>query len=142
MNQGSLRVFAVGQDFGEPEDADDDGDEADAVQEPVHPEGEARGAGDGVDADHGDQQAQGPGDDGLDHGLSGQGNKQGYTDDHEREELGRPDEQANFTQGFGGGDQADGGDGSADEGSHGGQGQCRTGPAEFGHLVAVDGGDR
>ena len=141
MHRGGRGVLAVGQEFGESEDTDDHGDEADAVQEPVHAEREPRGAGHRVDADHGDQQAQGPGDDGLDHGFAGKCDQEGNTDHHQGEEFRRPDQQAQFPEGFGGGDQADGGYRSADEGSDGGDGQRRPGLADLRHGIAVDGGD-
>jgi hypothetical protein len=96
---GGFGVLAVGQDLGEPEDADDDGHEADAVQEPVHAKGEAGCAGNRVDADHGDQQAQGSGDNCFHHRFAGQGNEQGYADDHEGEEFRRADEQAQVRPG-------------------------------------------
>src|SRR6476659_4356743 len=67
-HRGGL-VPAEGEDSGEPEDADDDGNEADPVHQVVDPEGEARCSGHGIDAHHGDQQAQGAGDQCLDHGL-------------------------------------------------------------------------
>jgi hypothetical protein len=98
------------------------------VQEPVHAEGEAGCTGDRVDADHGDQQAQGSGDQGLDHRFAGQRHEQGDADDHEGEELRGTDEQAEFAQGLGGGDEAKGGDGAADEGADGGDGQGSAGP--------------
>ena len=142
MHRGGRGVLAVGQEFGESEDADDDGDETDAVQEPVHAEREPRGTGDGVDADHGDQQAEGAGDDRLDHGFAGERDEEGYADDHQGEELRWSDEQAQFPEGLGGRDQAEGGYCSADEGADGGDGQGRPGLADLRHRVAVDGGDR
>ena len=105
MNRGGLRRPCGRKEFRESEDAHDHGYEADAVQEPVHAEGEARGTGNGVDADHGDQQAQGAGDDRFDHGLAGQGDEQRNTDDHQGEEFRRSDEQAQFPEGLGGSDQ-------------------------------------
>ena len=100
------------------------------------------GACHGVDAHHGDQQAQRAGNHGLDQGFSGQGHQQRDPDDHEREELGRADQESHFTERLGRRHQAYGGDGAADEGPDRGQRQRGPCPADLGHGVAVDGSNR
>jgi hypothetical protein len=128
---------AVGEDFGQAEHPDDDGHEAHPVEQAVDTEGEPRRSGHGVNTDHRDQQAQCTGNQGPDHRAAGQRDQQRDAHDHQGEEFGRTDEQSRLAQRLGGCDQAHRGHAAADKRSDGRDGQGSTGPAEFGHGIAV-----
>ena len=124
---------------GEEADRHDDG--VDAVEQLEDAEGEAGLAGLQVDADQAERQADEQAGEAARRGFAEHGGDGGEGQDHQREILGRPEQQGELDQLRGQEGQSQRGDGAGDEGADGGGGQRLGAAALARHHVAVDGGD-
>ena len=97
----------VQQNFGDPEEAHDHGNEADAVQQFGNIEGEAGQAGNVVQTHRADDQTESGHHQGPDHGGGGQEGQNHQAQDHQGKIFGRPEFQGEIHQGRSDQDQAD-----------------------------------
>ena len=134
-------VLEVLEDLGDAEDADGHRDEVDAGVELEEAEGEARGAGVDVLADHAEQQPEHDHGQRLEDRAVRQRDRGDEAEDDEREVLRRPEAERGAGERRGGEREDEGGDGAGEEGAERGGGERRSGLALLRHLVAVDGGD-
>ncbi len=141
-NLAGLGVFQIAQDFRDPEDADGDRDEIDALEQFAEPEGEARRAGIDILADHAEQQAENDHGQRLEDGAVREGNGDQKAQDDQGEIFRRSEIERGAGQGRREIGQKEGRDRAGKERAERGGGEGRAGAALLGHLVAVDGGHR
>ena len=139
-NRRALGLFGAGQHLAQPEQADRDRQEVDPVHHLGNAEREARLAGDDVEADHRQHQAEQHADVALDRALAGEQGHRGQADEHQGEGLGRAERERPARQQRRDQHQQDDAEGAGDERADRGDAERRPGAPLQRHLVAVDAG--
>ena len=134
-------MLDVVHDLGEAEDAHGDRHEAEPVEQDVDPHGEAIGTALDVGADQPEQNAEHDHRDRLEHRAVRQHDRRNQTQQHDRDVVGRVEQERDRGERRAGRGDQDGDDRPGEQGGDRRHGERRPGAALLRHLVPVEHGD-